>query len=1050
MRFQLLRILIWGFLITSFTSVRGQESLFQDDHIGSSNGLSSQLTNGLCKDENGNLWIITNDDLNKYDGYSTTIYNSKNSKFKNNPFLGIEKDSKGNVWVSQLIDVSDLRPSLLHPYPFYKIDLFIVDEVSGSILEFDTFFPNAPFNSSNIISIVKRNEVLFIILNDGKVYKYSDRFMYSFKIEDLREFVGIGNMGNYFSYSKSESTLTEKDFNQTVLNESHLPDVKLNSLLSIGKNGHLVFQNDRGIFGQFQIYKNGKFGRLIKLNKNKNNLSKDHMISGEFRIMENENFNSTIHFGRQVHLNSNPNDLFASEKFPFKYLSDFAIDEFNTLYCSSNLGVFIFKPQIKVFQSFLSNDSIGNSVRALINTNDLIASKTVSGQYWSSPNGHYDLEFTKSQELSKHVIDFYRDPKNKNWIWQLGWMPSPILIDLEKRKIQLFNRPNSGEFIKILRSPFSNKLYCIGPGGILEYKTLRDDWEKISLPLVGSINTLENAYFIKSWNEQLLFGTDNGLVILDEKENIAYKFWDNDSKNSFKISFIHTDNIDPEIMWLGTHFNGLIKLNIATCEFQNYDTTLGLSNNNVHAILEDRQERLWISTNKHLNCLSKDLKENFIYTEEEGITNNEFNKYSYYVDSISGNFFFGGLNGYTYFNPDSISFVKTKSPKILFSKIEKENSHGERIVLKKVKSDIEELKFNEEDLSIKFTLNTNHLFKNDLNKFEYRILNFQNQWTSIPGNQFTLNRLPYGKYRIEFIINRNKNNQSSELRTIEVNYLCPYYKELWFYLVSAILIGLITWLFIRIRIKFFFEQNLILENLVRERTNELNLSNETKNKLFAILAHDLRAPINSLSGLAEKVKFLARKNRLNELQELVDQTQSKITILDGSLENILNWALVEMGSIKVKKEKVFITNVIEEIITLYSSQIEAKRIKIILDLNPQEHFYSDRKILNVILRNILNNSIKYSYPEDTILITKIGLVENHIVYEFIDSGLGLSPTETKLGHYNSLNNEKGSGLGLIIINELSEQLNLKFELISNESGGATSRLSIPIETISNI
>jgi len=759
-------------------------------------------------------------------------------------------------------------------------------------------------------------------------------------------------------------------FNHKILNERPLSDFdKKYSKLAIGKSGNLIYLKDSKIYGSFNIYKDGQFEGLGEFVQNPDNPTSGQLFSNEFRYEEKKDGSSNFFFNKQFHQNLSKKDWHTTEDVPFRYVTDFFGDEYNTTYLATNLGIYIFKPQPNYFNTFLTDESGGNSVRSIYHSEDLIIAKTVNGQHWSSPDGSFDLSFTNSRYLSNAVIDIYRDPKNPNWIWQCGWMASPLLIDLEDKKVHCADKMFVGVLTSFFRSPYSDRLYCLGDDKITYNHTHPKGWEIIEFPIENSSDTLKESNFITAWNDQLLLGTDDGLMILDEEKDKARRFWSNDPSNPFKIRFIHKDKTQADILWLGSKFNGIIKLNTETMEYENYHTDSGLSNDNIHAILEDNQERLWISTNKYLNCLSKDLTTNYLFTESEGISNNEFNKWSHYVDIKTNNFFFGGLNGYTYFNPDSIEEQNNPSPQLLIPLVEKLRKDGKSIVAQNITENKTSFRFDESDLSIQISLNVNQILNNHSNQFEYRIPNIEDQWKSISGNLLTLGKLPYGTYDIEFIANRNKRIASSDIKSIAIEYYKPFYKTVWFFITSLLLFGLLIWLLVRIQTNAISKQNIILEELVEKRTSELNTSNQTKDKLFAILAHDLRNPISSLSNITNKIKFLLKKNRIDELNILADHTQNKVQVLNNSLNNILQWALVSTKKINISYEPVSLLIEMEQILLLYDNDLKEKEIKVNIDLEDKDIVKTDRHILQIIMRNIISNSIKYSTRNAIIDVT---------------------------------------------------------------------------------
>ena len=139
---------------------------------------------------------------------------------------------------------------------------------------------------------------------------------------------------------------------------------------------------------------------------------------------------------------------------------------------------------------------------------------------------------------------------------------------------------------------------------------------------------------------------------------------------------MHQDKIDPDLVWLGTRRGGLVRWNTVTDSIHVFNTENGLSNNDVHAIIEDNSERLWIPTNNNLNTYDKKSGDIFHFTKADGLSHSEFNMYSYFYDQHQHKVYFGGLNGYNYFNPDSISTSQNDAIKLRVIGVTKTNNKG--------------------------------------------------------------------------------------------------------------------------------------------------------------------------------------------------------------------------------------------------------------------------------------------------------------------------------------------------------------------------------------
>ena len=223
---------------------------------------------------------------------------------------------------------------------------------------------------------------------------------------------------------------------------------------------------------------------------------------------------------------------------------------------------------------------------------------------------------------------------------------------------------------------------------------------------------------------------------------------------------------------------------------------------------------------------------------------------------------------------------------------------------------------------------------------------------------------------------------------------------------------------------------------MRKTAFRLAVLNEDKNKLFAILAHDLRNPIASLSNLSQKVKFLTEEGRLDELDTLAQNTDSKLRALNDNLNNILLWAITESNLVGVNPEKVSLQHEVNKINELYADAIKQKDIIIHNKLPSAEFVYTDLKVLQTILRNLINNAIKFSHSGGAI---EFAVVREQAGLELriSDNGIGLHDTDKGQIESNTALRKKaqGTGIGLKISSELAAKVNLDLSLVPNPNGG---------------
>ncbi|MDZ7765985.1 MAG: transporter substrate-binding domain-containing protein [Melioribacteraceae bacterium] len=239
------------------------------------------------------------------------------------------------------------------------------------------------------------------------------------------------------------------------------------------------------------------------------------------------------------------------------------------------------------------------------------------------------------------------------------------------------------------------------------------------------------------------------------------------------------------------------------------------------------------------------------------------------------------------------------------------------------------------------------------------------------------------------------------------------------------------------------------ELLLKERESQLRELNSTKDKLFSIIAHDLRSPFSAILGFSE---LLIDKNNDFDVAEseeylgLINSSTKNTLIL---LDNLLNWAKSQTGTIIYKPEKTNLSAIINEILEVSKSVAKIKNISINYTQTDDVEVYADVNMLKTILRNLISNAIKYTHSNGEIAISAVQN-QNNIEITVSDNGVGMSEeTCNKLFEIDTnitttgTANEKGSGLGLILCKEFVEKHGGEIWVKSELGKGSTFIFSLP-------
>ncbi len=248
------------------------------------------------------------------------------------------------------------------------------------------------------------------------------------------------------------------------------------------------------------------------------------------------------------------------------------------------------------------------------------------------------------------------------------------------------------------------------------------------------------------------------------------------------------------------------------------------------------------------------------------------------------------------------------------------------------------------------------------------------------------------------------------------------------------------------------ELNIGLETKVEQRTKELKELNATKDKFFSIIAHDLKNPFNTMLGFSELMMFNLDAYDKEQILEFINVIHSTSKKAYSLLENLLEWSRSQTGRIELKPEKIDLSNLTEENISLVHGIANNKDIKIINEVIKDTAAYADLNMINTVIRNLLTNALKYTAKGGTVKISS----EAHdgvVKISIKDNGIGIK--EEDLGKLFRIDanfstpgteDEEGTGLGLILCKEFIQKNNGKIEAKSRLGEGSEFSFTLPVKS----
>lgn len=236
---------------------------------------------------------------------------------------------------------------------------------------------------------------------------------------------------------------------------------------------------------------------------------------------------------------------------------------------------------------------------------------------------------------------------------------------------------------------------------------------------------------------------------------------------------------------------------------------------------------------------------------------------------------------------------------------------------------------------------------------------------------------------------------------------------------------------------------------IQEQARSLQHLNLLKSKLFSVIGHDLRGPIASLHSLLEMLT--SKRLTEDEFVMFSGKLKSNLGVTQRTLENLLSWSLSQMEGIRTERTVVDIKTVSEETCRLLEELAAAKNITLKNTITEPTEVLVDPDQLQVILRNLLHNAIKFSKTNKSVLISAT-CNTTHCQLKIKDSGIGMTQDEISLiigsEHFTKVGTqqEKGTGLGLLLCKEFIHRNGGALNIESSVGKGTEIAITLPLFT----
>jgi ligand-binding sensor domain-containing protein/signal transduction histidine kinase len=1096
-----LRYIPLFFLLNVCGFAFSQKQHIQFEHIGTSMGLSQSNVACIFQDSRGFMWFGTEDGLNKYDGYKFTVYKynaDNNNSLSNNAVTSIAEDGNGNLWLATWGGGLNMFDWKKEKFTRYHSD---ANDPSGISMDYiNKVFQDSDDNlwigtdGGGLNMLDKKTNTFIHYLNDKK----DSKSLSSDYVKDIREdaqhnlwiCTTTGGLNLFDKKTKTFRHFRHDDKNNKSLSSDN------NVALFIDSQNQLWIGTDGAGLNLFNREKE-EFIHFKKDPPNSNSLPANVIRA----INEDEEGNLWIgveNAGLSIfncrsgifdnHLQDDADNSSLNDNTIMSVCKD---NKGNMWLGTFSGGINFASKDAKKFTHYRHT----SSPFSLSNNRVLSIFEDSKENLWIGTDGGgmnlFDTKkgtftaykhdpFNKNSICGNYVLKIFEDSEGNLWIGT--WGDGLTVFNKEKNTFKHFKYDPAN--VKGLRNPHvwaitedNEKNIWIGTfgGGLSQYDRKNDNfinyYKNAANPASLSSDYVKNIYEDKEGN-LWISANGSGLELFDKKTKTFTHFSHEDGKNSISNNDIYSITEDGEgNLWIGTSL-GLNKMNKKTRQFTNYYIKDGLPGNSTTGVLFDTKGNLWISTFNGLSRFNPATGSFKNFDINDGLQSNEFKGNSCYK-TRSGKMYFGGINGFNGFFPDSIKENKYE-PSLVFTDFQlfnkqvqiSETGDDNKAPLKQSITETKELVLSYDQSVITFEFaSLNYVFENK-KRYSYMLEGFDKDWNDI-GTKHSANytNLDPGIYILKVRGLDNEGNWSSNTASLQLTITPPFWLTWWFKLCVLVSIAGAAFGFYKFRINIIQTQKRKLQYKVNEQTWQLlqsteeehkarqkaeaaNIELERKNKeleQFAYVAtHDLQEPLQTTSSFVELFQQQYKgklDERANKYLDYISRASDRMKVLIADLIDYSN-----IGS-KTELKSIDCNAVLKEVLADVGTTIHETGAKIKTESLPVISGYQTE--IKQLFQGLIFNAIKFRQKNIAPRIKISARREkDNWQFAFTDNGIGIAKEHNErifiiFQRLHTRNEYKGSGIGLSHCKKIVELHKGKIWLESELGKGSTFYFTIP-------
>lgn len=1088
------------FLLSIVSCSLAQNGTVTFKHITTNEGLSQSTVTSILQDDDGFIWFGTQDGLNRYDGKSIKVYKNDplNAQSLGTNFIHtLFKDRDGNIWIGSdgggLI-LFDKEHEVFSSYKYTSAyNATYNNRINSIAQDRDGNLWVGTFGDGLAYFDIKTKAFTSYVYDPNNPHTISNNYISDILIDRNNDIWVATFYGGLNKWVKSSKTFIR--FKHDPTNKQSLSRNDISSLLEDSK-GNLWIGTDGGGLNLFDVIKNSWI-RLQHDDKNLQSLSHNDVLSleedakGNIWVGTRNGGVSILQAGTRNFINLKL-DEYNEQSLTNNSVYSLYKDKHGNMWVGTYSGGVNFMSGLAPKFYYYKNDKNNNN--SLSNNNVLSIIEDHEGKVWiGTDGGGVNILNRETDEFkvikqssgginSDYVLAILEDRDRNLWFGNFkGGLD--FYNRTENKFINLrLDKDGKGPNVETIGQLVEDNNGDIWIGtygtGLSRYHKETKTFDHFT-PDPAAKGSFSYPVVFSLYNDSkgnIWAGTAGGGLNLFDEKTKSFICFKNDSNNpeSISSSLIYAIFEDSKgNLWIGTS-RGLNLFHWDTKTFTHFHEADGLPNEVIYGISEDGKGNLWLSTNKGLSKFDVERKIFRNYDTSDGLQGNSFNRMSCFKNK-KGEIYFGGVNGFNVFHPDSI-VDNAIVPDVYITNFEIFNKpvsvHQENSPLQKVINDTDEIKISYKESVFAFDFAALNYISSEKNQYAYKMEGFDKDWIYSNTNKAIYTNLNPGEYIFKVKASNNDGVWNTEGAAIILRITPPFWQTWIFRIIVALCIAAAGVSLHQIRLRIINKQKIALEKEVKIQTAEIMRQNEAlaiereeaekarqeaeqanqaKSIFLATMSHEIRTPMNGVLGMTY---LLSETNQTKEQQEYTETIRNSGQALLAIINDILDFSKIDSGNLELEHQPFDLRQCVEEVMDVFSAKAAENGIDLLyqIDHDLPTHIVGDKYRLRQILINLINNAVKFTIKGEIFVgIDLVSLVKDNLKVGFHvrDTGIGIPPDKLSrlfkaFSQVDSATNRKygGTGLGLVISQRLVELMNGRISVESQPDVGTTFRFTI--------